>query len=343
MKLQAVSCYVYLGFLIQCNLRSVQLLKILRKIGNQRTWTLIQLAAKHNLRIPQSLIMWKSVVFNAIKHLLIFCPVDVQTLNKLSVVQESWAKAILGWGPKLPGQAAICDLGWQHITRELMLARCSLYARIKSLPDAPVYVRMKDMLSAAACINTGWSYHTSVMFQAAISPVQPPAGDITWRSMLPLATRNLKRLDDVLWQATLSCSSVFQFYPKHGLSPNHQHILYRLRLDFNKCKLFGSMRAGAQTFPHPSKGCPACGHTAYNIAHMLRSCKSTRHLLNVWLRQVDPSVGAGRMTLNEQEFARSIFDLSSIPNTKDRQATVNFVWDSTQTAIRSATRRRNGN
>ena len=101
--------------------------------------------------------MWKSLVFNAIKHLLMFCPVEEQTLNKLSVVQESWAKAILGWDSKLPGQAAICDLGWQHITRELMLARCSLYARIKSLPDAPVYVRMKDMLNAAACINTGWS------------------------------------------------------------------------------------------------------------------------------------------------------------------------------------------
>ena len=168
--------------------------------------------------------MWKSLVFNAIKHLLIFCPVEVQTLNKLSVVQESWAKAILGWDPKLPGQAAICDLGWQHITRELILARCSLYARIKNLPDTPVYVRMKDMLSAAACINIGWSYHTTVMFQAAISPVQPPTGDITWRSMLPLATRNLKRIDDVIWQATLSCSSAVQFYPKHGLSPNHQHI-----------------------------------------------------------------------------------------------------------------------
>ena len=46
LKLQAVSCYVYLGLLIQCNLRCVQLLKTLRKISNQRTWTLIQLAAK---------------------------------------------------------------------------------------------------------------------------------------------------------------------------------------------------------------------------------------------------------------------------------------------------------
>ena len=143
--------------------------------------------------------MWKSIVFNAIKHLLIFGPVEEQTLNKRS----------------------ICDLGWQHITRELMLAMCSLYASIKSLPDAPIYVRMKDLLNAAACINTGWSYQTRAMFQAAISPVQPPTGDITWRSMLPLALRKLKRLDDVLWQATLSCTSVIKFYLKHGLSKTH--------------------------------------------------------------------------------------------------------------------------
>ena len=199
------------------------------------------------------------------------------------------------------------------------------------------------MLSAAACINIGWSYHTTAMFQAAISPVQPPTGDITWRSMLPLATRNLKRFDDALWQAELSCSSTVQLYPKHGLSPSHQHLLYKLGVDFNKCKLFGSMRAGARTFPYPNIGSPACGHTTYNTAHMLRSCKSIRHLLNAWLRQVAPSAGAGRMRLNELDFVRSIFDLSSIPTIKDRRATVNLVWDSIQTAIRSATCRGNCN
>ena len=224
-----------------------------------------------------------------------------------------------------------------------MLARCSLYARIKGLPDAPVYVRMKDMLNAAARVNTGWSYHTRAMFQAAISPVQPPSGDITWRSMLPLASRNLKRLDDVAWQATLSCSPGLLYYHKHGHSPSHQHILYRLQLNFNKCKLFGSLRAGAQIFPHLGKGCPACGHTDNSIAHMLRSCKSTRHSLNAWLRQVEPSVGADRMLLNEQAFTLSILGLSSISTSKDRRATVTFIWDSTQAAIKAATRRRDGN
>ena len=261
MQLQAVSCYVYLGLLIQCDLRSIQLLKVLRKIGNQRTWTMVQLAAKHHLPIPQLLIMWKSLVFNAFKHLLIFCPIEDQTLKKLSIAQETWAKAILGWNTGLPGPAAISDLGWLHITRELMLARCSLYARLKGLPDAPVYARMKDMLDAAARINMGWSYHTKAMFQVAISPVRPPSGEITWQSMIPLATRNLKRIDDVLRQVAFICSPGLLYYPKHGHSPDHQHTLYKLRLDFNKCKLFGSLRAGAQIFPHPGGGCPACGHT----------------------------------------------------------------------------------
>ena len=105
LKLQAVSCYVYLGLLIQCNLRCVQLLKTLCKIGNQRTWTVIQLAAKHNLRIPQTLIMWQSLVFNATKHLLTFCPVEPKTVTKLADTQEKWAKAILGWEHKFSGQA----------------------------------------------------------------------------------------------------------------------------------------------------------------------------------------------------------------------------------------------
>ena len=229
---------------------------------------MVQLAAKHNLPIPQPLIMWKSLVFNAFEHLLIFCPIEEQTLSKLWVAQENCAKAILGWNAGLPGQAAISDLGWLHITRELMLARCSRYARLNGLPDAPVYARMKDMLNAAARINIGWSYHTRAMFQAAISPVQSPSGDITWRSMLPLATRNVKHLDDVLRQATLNCSPGLLYYPKHGHSPNHQHMLYKLKLDFNKCKLFGSLRAGAQLFPHLGRGCPACGHIDNSIAHI---------------------------------------------------------------------------
>ena len=56
-QLQAVSCYVYLGLPIQSNLNITQLLSALRTIGSQRTWALIQLAAKHMLLIPQLLIM----------------------------------------------------------------------------------------------------------------------------------------------------------------------------------------------------------------------------------------------------------------------------------------------
>ena len=234
LKLQAVSCYVYPGFLIQCNLRCVQLLRTLRRLGNQRTWTVIQLAAKHNLRIPQTLIMWKSLVFNATKHLLIFCLVEAKIVANLSDMQGTWAKAILGWEHKLSGHAATSDLGWQHITRELMLARCSLYARIMKLPDTPVHVRMKDMLNAAAHINIGWTYHTITMFRVAISPVPPPTGHMTWQSMLPMATRNLRRLDEALRQAELSRNLTLPLYPKQGPTTKHQHALYELEMAFNQ-------------------------------------------------------------------------------------------------------------
>ena len=154
------------------------------------------------------------------------------------------AKAILGWEHKLSGQAAISDLGWQHITRELMLARCSLYARIMKLPDTPVHVRMKDMLNAAAHINIGWTYHTITMFRVAISPVPPPTGHMTWQSMLPMATRNLRRLDEALRQAELSRNLTLPLYPKQGPTTKHQHALSELEMAFDKCKLFGGMRAG---------------------------------------------------------------------------------------------------
>ena len=193
--------------------------------------------------------MWKSLVFNATKHLLIFCPVEAKTINKLSDIQENLAKAILGWEHKLSGHAATCDLGWQHITRELMLTRCSLYARIMKLSDTPVHVRMKDMLNATAHINIGWTYHTIAMFQIAISQVPPPTGDITWQSMLPMATRNLRRLDEALRQAEFSRNLTLPFYPKLGPTTFHQHALYELGMAFAKRKLFGGMRAGQQPFP----------------------------------------------------------------------------------------------
>ena len=161
--------------------------------------------------------------------------------------------------------------------------------------------------------------------------------------MLPMATRNLRRFDKALWQAELSRSSTLPLYPKQGPSTNHQHALYELGMAFAKCKLFGSMRAGATTFPYSTKDCPACGHITHNTTHILRSCKSTKQPLNTWLQQVAPSVGAGRMSLSEVEFVRSIFDLGSIPTKQDQRATVNYVWDATQATIRSATCRRNGN
>ena len=83
-QLQAVSCYFYLGLPIQSNLNITQLHSALRAIGSQRTWALVQLAAKQLLLIPQLLTMWKSLIFNALKHLVIFCPMDDQVLKQLT-------------------------------------------------------------------------------------------------------------------------------------------------------------------------------------------------------------------------------------------------------------------
>ena len=224
-----------------------------------------------------------------------------------------------------------------------MLARCSLFARIMKLPDTPVHVRLKDMLNAAAHVNTGWAYHTITMFRIAISPIPPPTGHMTWHSMLPMATRNLRRLDEAIRQAELSRNLTLPLYPKQGQTIKHQHTLYELGMAFNRCKLFGAMRAGMTIFPYLITVCPACGDPIHSTGHILRSCKSTKRLLNTWLQQVTPPVSDGRMALSEAHFAQSIFDLGSIPTKSERRATVNYVWYATRAAIRAATCRRNGN
>ena len=93
------------------------------------------------------------------------------------------------------------------------------------------------MLNAAAHVNTGWAYHTITMFRIAISPVPPPTGRMTWHSMLPMATRNLRRIDEAIRQAELSRNLTPPLYPKQGQTIKHQHALYELGMAFNRCKL----------------------------------------------------------------------------------------------------------
>ena len=131
--------------------------------------------------------------------------------------------------------------------------------------------------------------------------------------------------------------------PSMGIHPTTNTCYTNCNWTSTNANLFGSLRAGAQIFPHLGRGCPACGHIDNSIAHILRSCKNTRHSLNAWLQQVDPSTGSTRMMLSEQAFTQSILNLSSISTREDRRATVTLIWDSTQAAIKAATRRRDDN
>ena len=158
--------------------------------------------------------------------------------------------------------------------------------------------------------------------------------------MIPPATRNLKWVDDVLRQvAFLSCPNI-PYYPKHKLLPNHHNMVYNLQLNFDKCRVFGSLRAGAKIFPYPVEGCPACCDAYRNTAHILRKCTSITMCLNTWFMHSEPLEGRIRMALSEQAFAESIFDLSSFSTKASRRATVSFVWEATQAATRAAIRRR---
>ena len=96
------------------------------------------------------------------------------------------------------------------------------------------------------------------------------------------------------------------------------------------------MRAGLTIFPCDTTECPACGEPNYSTGHILRSCKSTKRLLNTWLHQVTTPVSDRRMTLSDIHFAQSIFDLDSIPTKTEKRATIFYVWDVTIAATRAA-------
>ena len=112
---------------------------------------------------------------------------------------------------------------------------------------------------------------------------------------------------------------------------------------FNKCKHFGSMRAGLSIFPHGTIECPACGEPNYSTGHILRSCRSTKRLLNTWLHQMTRPVSDRLMTLSDFHFAQCLFDLDGIPSKAEKRATIFYVWDATIAATRAAKCRANDN
>ena len=142
----------------------------------------MQQATKNHNSIPKLLTLWKSLVFNAFKHLLVFCPMDPRTLGHLTRAQETWARAFLWWEPHLSGPAAVSDLGWLHITRELTLTKCSLFVRLADLPTNPVFSRIKDIMDAAEHVSLGWSHRSKAMLQAATTPIPFPMLDTAWRA-----------------------------------------------------------------------------------------------------------------------------------------------------------------
>ena len=113
-------------------------------------------------------------------------------------------------------------------------------------------------------------------------------------------------------------------------------------MDFNKCKHFGSLRAGLPIFPLGVTECPACGDPYYSTGHILRSCSSTRQLLNTWLNRMTKQLCDRLMTMNDLHFAQSLFDLANLPSKDEKRATILYVWDATRAATQAATCRTNG-
>ena len=287
-----------------------------------------------------TLIMWKYLAFNAFRHLLLFCLLDGAIFKPLAKAQETWARALLGWNANLPGTAAVSDLGWLHITRELMMLRAAFYIRLKDLPAGPAYTRIQDILAAAERIHSSWSHQTMTMLQNVITPLPLPTDNAAWRSVLPQATRNIKLLDEIQTQTSLLCIPNLPLYPKHRITPHHHFLLYKLHMDFAKTNLFGTLRAGASIFTHPHSNCPACGHDEYDTPHIIRGCRSTSSCLNTLIMNISLYHIEWRMSMTNQAFTQSVMDLNSFPTRADRITTVNFVYAAVTSARRAAVARR---
>ena len=80
----------------KCNLSLTRLVKDILSIAKQRTWAVVNYAAKHRLQMHTTGMLWRSQAYNAFKHLLVFCPLETKILIKLSKAQETRARALLG-------------------------------------------------------------------------------------------------------------------------------------------------------------------------------------------------------------------------------------------------------
>ena len=88
-ELPAVSCYTYLGLPLQCNLSLTRLVKDILSIAKQRTWAVVNYAAKHRLQMHTTGLLRRSQTYNALKRLLVFCPLDAKIFAKLCKAQET--------------------------------------------------------------------------------------------------------------------------------------------------------------------------------------------------------------------------------------------------------------
>ena len=109
--------------------------------------------------------LWRSQAYNAFKHLLVFCPLETKILTKLSIAQETWARALLGWEPSLPGIAAVNDMGWMHITFEVIKERCALYTRLQKCTPARAIRRTLEIMDAASNVETCWTHQMKIYAQ----------------------------------------------------------------------------------------------------------------------------------------------------------------------------------
>ena len=247
-------------------------------------------AARQRFNVKDTELLWRAHAYSAFKHLLVFCPFEAQAIQQLSLAQESWSRALLGWENQFPGIAAIIDLNWLHISRIASIERCGLLARLKAYPTSTVFNRLQTIMDAAGVLASNWISQSCSIYTAALGSLPPPANGTAWKCLLPYVERDICAADTALRDLSIFTSRNLTWYPFPSPQVQRRSIISSL-YDNNGTtpamqRMFGRIRAGATALPWPNSICPARNNADGGTMHILSSCESTDRCRNLLLQNL---------------------------------------------------------
>ena len=195
--------------------------------------------------------------------------------------QLSWGRALLSWDESSPAQAVLGDLGWLHVTFQVLRERARLIGRMAQ--RAAGQERMQILLSSACATPGTWSHATMMVVQCANAA--GANAELLGLSRIKAACDVLAALDTQEWQRQCQGRADMRYYHHGGNATTGaktmETTIYSsriMRMNKSAAYTYGRIRAGARPLLDEIDGtCPACGAACdTDILHVLKYCKATR-------------------------------------------------------------------